>query len=193
MMRLAILVGAVLVGGLVAAAVVTARGGPTASDALELAIASEPLVKVTDLPSADGVEARGLFIQRTSVGYLCVWDAPNEKSKLRQGQCNPTDDLFGDRAVFASLAYEGGPAIEAVKDARLVGVVPAGAAGVAVLMSHASRRELKLKRLSGGTSDIRAFGYRFKKADLKRGIGPTAIVAYDAAGNELGRQPTGIG
>ena len=51
----------------------------------------------------------------------------------------------------------------------------------------------KLKKAKIGSDELQVFGYRFKKADLKRGLGPTAIVALDADGVEIGRQPTGIG
>ena len=44
-----------------------------------------------------------------------------------------------------------------------------------------------------GADEFQAFAYRFKKVDLRNGVGPTAIVAYDAGGAEIGRQPTGIG
>ncbi len=33
---------------------------------------------------------------------------------------------------------------------------------------------------------------RFKKADLRRGIAPVAVVALDKAGQEIDRQPTGF-
>ena len=60
-------------------------------------------------------------------------------------------------------------------------------------MSDGSTRKVKLEKAKVGSDEFQAFGYRFKKADLKKGIGPTAVVAFDASGNELGRQPTGIG
>jgi hypothetical protein len=35
-------------------------------------------------------------------------------------------------------------------------------------------------------------GFRFKRADLRRGVTPTAVVVLDAAGNERDRQATGF-
>ncbi len=191
--RSAVAAGVIVVGALGVSAVVAARGGPTTPDDLEAAIASEPLMKVLDLPSAEGAEARALFVQPTSVGFLCVWDAPSATSRLRQGQCNSSDDPLGGRAISASLAYDGGPAVEGVTDARLVGLASHEAMSVAVLMSDGSGRALKLKRTKVGADEFQAFAYRFKKVDLRNGVGPTAIVAYDAGGAEIGRQPTGIG
>ena len=52
---------------------------------------------------------------------------------------------------------------------------------------------MKLKKAKVGADEFVAFGDRFRKADLRQGIGPSAIVAFDAGGVELGRQPTGIG
>ena len=60
-------------------------------------------------------------------------------------------------------------------------------------MSDGTVRAVKLKRTKAGSNEFQAFGYRFKKQDLRNRIGPTAIVAFDANGVELGRQPTGIG
>jgi hypothetical protein len=189
-----IVVASVIVGGaLCVSAVVAARGGPTTPDDLEAAIGSEPLVKVLELPAAEGVGARAMFVQPTSAGFVCIWDAPSATSRLRQGQCNSSDDPLGGRAVSASLAYDGGPAVEGVKDARLIGLASHEAASVNVLMSDGSARELRIKGTKVGSDEFQAFAYRFKKVDLKKGIGPTAIVAYDVGGAEIGRQPTGIG
>lgn len=191
--RLSVVSGAVLAGTLIVAAVVAAQGGPQAPADLQAAIASEPLVKVLDLPATEGAGARVMFVQPTSAGFLCVWDAPSANSKARQGGCNPSDDPLGGRAVSASLAYEGGPAVDGVKDARLIGLAVAETADLQVLMSDGSTRGMHLKKARVGSHEFKAFAYRFKKADLKRGIGPTAIVALNADGVELGRQPTGIG
>jgi hypothetical protein len=191
--RAAVVASVVVVGALCISAVVAARGGPTNPEDLEAAIASEPLVKVLDLPSAEGAAARAMFVQSTSAGFVCVWDAPSPTSRLRQGQCTSSDDPLGGRAVSASLAYDGGPAIDGVEDARLIGLASQEAASVNVLMSDGSARALRLRRTKVGSDAFQAFAYRFKKVDLRNGIGPTAIVAYDAGGAEIGRQPTGIG
>lgn len=185
--------GSILGVALMVAAVVAAQSGPRAPVDLEAAIASEPLVKVLDVPAAEGFGARAMFIQPTSAGFLCVWDAPSASSKARQGGCNPSDDPLGGRALSASLAYEGGPAIDGVKDARLVGLALPDTADVRVVMSDGTARAIKLKKLKVGVDEFQAFAYRFKRSDLKHGIGPTAIVALDANGVEIGRQPTGIG
>ncbi len=109
------------------------------------------------------------------------------------GGCNSVDDPLNGSALSATLSYDGGPAIGDVKSATLFGLTAPGVARARVLMSDGSSREVKLKKAKVGSDEFQAFGYRFKKADLKRGIGPIAIVAFDANGVELGRQPTGIG
>jgi len=185
--------GAILGVALVVAAVVAAQSGPRAPVDLEAAIASEPLVKVLDLPGAEDVGARAMFVQPTSAGFLCVWDAPSAGSKARQGGCNPSDDPLGGRALSASLAYEGGLAIDGVKDARLVGLALPETADLRAIMNDGTARAITLKKLKVGSDEFQAFAYRFKRSDLKNGVGPTAIVALDVNGVEIGRQPTGIG
>jgi hypothetical protein len=191
--HIAVLLGALVAGGALVGAVVAAQGGQPVPEGLEAAIASEPLVKVLDLPAASGAPSRSMFVQPTSAGFLCVWDAPSAGSRMRQGGCNRSDDPLGGRSISASLAYDGGPAIEGVDDARLIGLAVAETASVHIEMNDGSSRDVKLKKAKVGSDEFQAFGYRFKKSDLGKGIGPSAIVAYDAAGIEIGRQPTGIG
>ena len=69
----------------------------------------------------------------------------------------------------------------------------AGVASVAVLMSDGSERAVRLTTTSLDSGDFVAFGYRFKKVDLRNGVGPVAVIARRADGTELARQPTGIG
>jgi hypothetical protein len=189
----AVLLGALVAGGALVGAVVAAQSGEPVPHRLEAAIANEPLVKVIDLPHASGAPSRSMFVQPTSAGFLCMWDAPSALSRMRQGGCNPSDDPLGGRSLLASLAYDGGPAIDRVDDARLIGLAVAKTARIHIEMSDGTVREVKLKKTKAGSDEFQAFGYRFKKADLKKGIGPMAIVAFDANGTEIGRQPTGIG
>ena len=109
------------------------------------------------------------------------------------GGCNPASDPLAGGALSASLAYEGGPAIDTVTDARVIGLASAETSAIRIVMSDWSFRTVKIAKAKVGSDELHAYGYRFKKRDVERGIGPAAIVAYDAAGAELGRQPTGIG
>jgi hypothetical protein len=38
-----------------------------------------------------------------------------------------------------------------------------------------------------------AFGHRFSRGELRRGVTPVAVVAFDQNGNEIDRQETGFG
>jgi hypothetical protein len=187
------LVGGVLVGSVIAAQ----RGGDSALDvaSLQAAIATEPMTKVADVAGSDDSSARGVYVQEldTGQGHLCVWDAPSAASRERQGGCNSIDEPLGGSAVSANLAYDGGPAIEGVRDARLTGLAASNVASVVVLMSDGSQRSVHLKKAKLKAGDFFAFGYRFKKADLRKGVGPIAVIAQDAYGGEIARQPTGIG
>ena len=185
------LAGGVLVGSVIAAQ----RGGDSVQNvaSLQAAIAAEPLTKVADIAGSEGSAGRGVYMQELDTGHLCVWDAPSASSRERQGGCNSIDEPLGGTAVSANLAYDGGPAIEGVRDARLSGLAASNVAAVVVLMSDGSERVLNLKKAKSSAGDFYAFGHRFKKADLRNGVGPIAVIARDSYGAEIGRQPTGIG
>lgn len=179
---------AVLVGGVVASAFDWSRS----SAELEVALAKERPTKVGDIPAADGLPARGVFAQITSTNLFCLSDAALDAPRAGGGGCNPADDPLGGRQVSASLAFDGGPAIAAVYDARLIGLAAASVASVRVFMTDGSWRAVKLERSTVG-EDLQVFGYRIRKSDLKRGIGPAAVVAFDGNGAEIERETTGIG
>ncbi len=192
-----VLVTCVVAGGILASAVVAARfAGLGEQEKLMAASADEPVVRVADIGPAEGLPVRGVFVQSTSTGHLCLWDAPVATPGARQGGCNRSDDPLGGRKMFISLAYEGGPAAGQVSDARLIGLVAREVASVQVLMSTGAIRDIPMKRalaVSSAAGSFRAFGYRFKAADLRRHLGPTAVLALDASGRELERQTTGFG
>lgn len=183
----------VLFGAVTSAVVASQMRDAQIPQGLDEAIRTEPLVKVADIPGAEGAAARGVFAQETSVGFLCLWDAASASSRARQGGCNRSEDMFSSLGLFASLAYDGGPDQGSVRDARLIGLAPSGVAAIEILMTDGSRRAVPLKHARVGSDDFKAFGYRFSRADLRRGLGPTAVVALDSGGVEVGRQPTGFG
>ena len=162
-------------------------------EAFHAGLATGEVARVADIAAGGGLPGRGVFVQATDMGQLCLWDAPSASSQQRQGGCNSTDDPLGGSALSASLAYEGGPAVEDVRDARLIGLASRDVATVQVLMSDGSLRELRLRNATLGSDEYRAFGYRFKKSDLRGGVGPTAVIARASTGDEIARQPTGIG
>jgi hypothetical protein len=162
-------------------------------EAFHAGLATGEITRVADIAAGDGLPGRGVFMQATDTGQLCLWDAPSASSQQRQGGCNPVTDPLGGSALSASLAYEGGPAVEDVRDARLIGLASRDVAIVQVLMSDGTWREMRLKKAMLGSDEFRAFGYRFKKSDLRGGVGPTAVIAKAATGDEIARQSTGIG
>jgi hypothetical protein len=189
-----VVTGVIVAAGVLAGGVIAGRIGWT-DDAVRLdaALAEAPATTLLELPSADGLPARGVIAQVTSTGHLCLSDAPLDSPLTGGGGCNPADDPLGGRALSTSLAFEGGPAIEDVEDARIFGLASSDVASLRVMLSDGSARQMRLKKAKVGSTELRVFGYRFKKAELKKGIGPTAFVAFDADGNELDRQATGIG
>jgi len=157
------------------------------------ALLTGEITQVAVVQTEDGSPGHGIFAQLTQAGHLCLFEAPSATSRAHGGACNPVDNPLNGSALSATLSYDGGPAIGDVTSATLFGLTARGVARARVLMSDGSSREVKLRKAKVGSDEFQVFGYRFKKADLKRGIGPTAIVAFDANGMELGRQPTGIG
>ena len=160
---------------------------------LASATAEAPLQRVADVPAEDGSAGIGVYVQRTETGHICVWEAPSPTSRERGGGCNTADDPLNGHPVSATLSYDGGPEPSAVLRASVFGLALSDVASVRVLMSDGTFRAVKLKKAKVGSDEFQAFGYRFKRSDLRKGIGPTAIVALDGAGAEMGRQTTGIG
>jgi hypothetical protein len=187
----------VVAGGILAGAVVAAQfAGLDEQERLMAASAEEPAIRVANIEPAPGLPARGVFVQPTSTGHLCLWDVPVATPRARQGGCNRSDDPLAGRKMFISLAYEGGPAAEQVSDARLIGLVARDVAFVQVLMTNGAVRNIPMSRglaVSSAVGSLRAFGYRFTAADVRRHLGPTAVLALDASGRELERQATGFG
>jgi hypothetical protein len=189
--RWAAFVVVLILAGALAGAVVASR----IDDGSELtaAIDEAPLTRVADIDAADGAPGHGVFVQMTKSGHLCVWEAPSATSRERGGGCNSADDPLNGGVLSATLSYDGGPGIADVRSASIFGLAAVGVTHASVLMSDGTSRAIKLEEAKVGSQEFHAFGYRFKKADLKKGIGPTAIVAFDDSGNEIGRQTTGIG
>jgi hypothetical protein len=187
----------VLVAGLVAGGVLAGRfEGLDDPEDLAAAMAEAPVVRVADVAASPGLPGRGVFVQFTTNGQFCLFEAPSATSPDRRGGCNSIDDPLGGAKLSASLAYEGGPQTSRVSDARLIGLVASDVSAVQIAMSDGTRREVQLRRptavgLSGEA--YRAFGFRFDPADMRAGREPTAVIALDAGGNETDRQPTGFG
>jgi hypothetical protein len=168
-------------------------GSPPDPAALDKAVRDAPMTRVADIAAAGALPKRGAFVQVTSTGQVCLWDAASADSNGKQGGCNDAGDPLAGAKVFASLSYDGGPAAAAVKDARLIGLADPSVERVSVLMSDGTYREMALEGAKIQGRSYRAFGYRFRPSDLRRGLGPVAVLALDASGAEVDRQSTGFG
>lgn len=184
----ALTAGGIVVGGVVAGYL----GPPEEVVELQAAIDREPLQRVATIPASGTAQARDVFVQRTSTGHLCLWDTPAGRPQERQGGCNPADDPLGGSALSASLGYEGGPELEGIRDARIVGLAAPSVAAVRIVMSDETMRAVALRTVRIGDARYRVFTYRIRPSDIRRGLGPKAVVAIDADGEELARQPTGF-
>ena len=162
------LVGSLLVGSVVAA---QRSGNPPDAAKVEAAIAAARMTRVADVKGGEVFARRGVFIQELDTGDLCVWDAASASSPDRQGGCNSIDEPLGGSAVSANLAYEGGPAIESVRDARLSGLASSSAASVVVLMSDGSERTLSLKPVHLDADDFAQLSYRKERHLLVSSLG----------------------
>lgn len=187
-----IAVGISLVVAAVLAGTVVASQFDDGSE-LTAAVGEAQLTRVADVAAGDGAPGLGVFVQRTETGHVCVWEALSATSRQRGGGCNTADDPLNGRAVSFTLSFDGGPQVETVTSATVFGLASAAVGRAAVVMSDGSMRQIRLRPARVGEADFRAFGYRFRRVDLQRGLGPVAIVAFDDSGAEIGRQPTGIG
>jgi hypothetical protein len=184
----------VLAAGLSAGGVVASQlRADAVVEELEASTAGDQLMRIADIAAADGHAGRGVFAQSTSTGFFCLWDAPSAGALNRQGGCNSIDDPLGGRQMFISFAYEGGPAAADVKDARLIGLAADDVSSVAVVMDDGTRRAMKLRKAMIESRAYSAFGHRFSRGELRRGVTPVAVVAFDQNGNEIDRQETGFG
>jgi hypothetical protein len=192
--RSTVVVAATLAGCVFAGVVVAGpfRGQAETQDRLQAAIDHDPLLEVARISASGGSASRGVFAQSTSAGFLCLWDAASSVSRDRVGGCNRAVDPFAGRKMMISFAYEGGPAIADVKDARLIGIVASDVTAVQVVMSDGSRRAMTLRTVPTSIGDFQAFGHRFAQGELRRGAAPTAVVALGRGGAEVDRQPTGF-
>lgn len=189
--RLAAVGVALVLAGLLAGAVIASR----LDDGTDLVAAIEeaPLIRVADIAAEDRSPARGVYVQTTRTGHICVWEAPTASSRQRGGGCNTADDPLNGEPISFTLSYDGGPAIADVRGATLFGLASADVARASVLMSDGTERDIRLREATVSGTSFLAFGYRIKKADLRKGVGPTAVIVRDASGVEVGRQATGIG
>jgi hypothetical protein len=151
---------------------------------------------VAAFDKVQGTQDRVVVIERTPDGYLCLWDSPDAAAAQGLGGCNPADDPLGGRKLFASLTYDGGPGVASVHDARISGLAAEDVEQVLVAMNDGSTRRVHLAKPSTRAvagADYNSFAYRVHENDLRRGVTPVAVLATDATGVELDRQPTGIG
>src|SRR5512143_1056891 len=133
--RWALLAVVVLAAAFLAGGVVAGQFRAVDPSTFRADLATGTPVRVADVPAQGDRPARGVFAAVTEGGQFCLWDAPSPDSLRRQGGCNAASDPLGGSVLSASLAYEGGPAIEDVHDARLIGLAARTVERVEVLMS----------------------------------------------------------
>jgi hypothetical protein len=173
------------------AVIASLGGGPTEPEALSEATTNAPMIPLATIEAGSGNPARGVYAQVTSTGDLCLWDAPSSRSQQKLGGCNSLGNPLGGGVLSASLAYDGGPAAADVSDARLIGLVARHVDDVQVVLADGTRRTMRLRQVELADERYRVFGYRLKPKDIQSG-GPVAVVALDAGGKEIERQPTGF-
>jgi hypothetical protein len=187
-------VGLGLALGGIANGVFRAAGTPSATP--DVRSHASDLLPVAQFPSETGRPDRQVVLQRTPDGYLCVWDSPDGTAEHGVGGCNSAADPLGGRKLFVSLAYDGGPAIATVHDARLSGIAAPDVTVAKLVMSDGSTRTIALSRASTRAlagEDYRSFAYRVRQSDILKGITPVAVLVLDADGSVIDRQVTGIG
>lgn len=132
-----------------------------------------------------GAAPRAVFVATAADDrMLCFWDVDLLRNE-RGGGCSERASFFKDRDLAASLMFTGGPALDSVTSARIVGLVTGRVGSIAVVNSDGSSNQVTPTR-------DRGFAYEVPATQLAAGVEPVAVVAYDRAGRELTRQPTGV-
>jgi hypothetical protein len=147
--------------------------------------------RVATLPSQGGRPEVGLYVARLADGSICVSSASADKTSAGGG-CNSASAPLNGKPFIAIFAYDGGPAVATVEDARLYGLADRSVEELRLEMSDDSTRQLHLSAHAVAATPYRVFAYRVSHADIRARITPVAVVAYDASGAVIGRQPTGL-
>jgi hypothetical protein len=189
-----LVVTAVVVGALAGLGVVTATAS---SDSPGLA-AAEGLqrnglgTRVATFPGASGTAERAVYLAQLPDGRTCLMDGDLDGRTAGGGCSRSAADPLGGRPFSVSFMFDGGPDASSVTDARLAGLVASNVAKLAAVMSDGSTRPLALSERGVASTSYRVFAFRVSQADLRKGVTPTVVVAYDRLGAELGRQSTGL-
>lgn len=148
-------------------------------------------VEVAQFPPQSGRPDASVYVALLADGSVCVNAAISDKTSW-SGGCNPASAPLGDKPFMALFTYDGGPTVATVKEARLHGLVDHSVKNLRAEMSDSSTRQLSLSAHPVVGTPYRVFAHRVSPADLNTGITPVAVVAYDASGGEISRQPTGL-
>jgi hypothetical protein len=141
--------------------------------------------RIATFASASGTP-RAVFLSRSRDDtQVCVWDTDTETG-AQSGGCNPSANFFAGHAFTSSLGYDGGPAVATARDARIVGVVTDAVATLEVVYADGTAKQVTITR-------DRGFAHTVPNGLLRKGIGPVALIARNAAGLVIDRQVTGIG
>ncbi|HEX6703023.1 MAG TPA: hypothetical protein VF101_20025 [Gaiellaceae bacterium] len=154
--------------------------------AVQRALADGKKVEVARFPSVPGLQDRSVFLAEAD-GLICLWDAVDAAHE-GGGGCNDANDPFAGRKMMFGLSWDGGPALSSVSNGRLSGLVAPDVDRVYLELSDGSKRPIRLTN----ASPYRAFAYRISKADARPESQPVAVVAFDASGRQIDRQPTGF-
>jgi hypothetical protein len=111
--------------------------------------------------------------------------AVRDATGLGGGGCNPAGSFFAGKPFVVSLGYEGGPEPASVSEAVVTGVVSDQVTRIEVANSGGVTTGVELTADGG-------FVWKARPSDLRAGIGPQFIVAYDENGAELGRESIAI-
>jgi len=132
-----------------------------------------------------GGRERGVYLAKTRDGrQLCLFDTDLATGD-QGGGCNDADALFGEQSIVISLAYEGGPTRTTIRDVRIIGLATPSVDSVAVELSNGERQPVRLTRDQG-------FAWVMPQADVRRGLEPVGVVAFDQTGRVLDRAQTGF-
>lgn len=142
--------------------------------------------KLADFPAQAGRPTAGFYVATLADGSVCI--STQSSDGTSSGGCNPATDPLGGKPFEAILASAGGtPA--APGEERIFGLADSSVASIKVELANGALRPIPFLAHDQVLGKYQAFAFRVPPADLARAKA-VAIVAYDASGGELARQPT---
>lgn len=176
--------------GVMKTGIIAFSRAPDSSDSLPLlsVLRTGESRRIADFADGDVSDARAVFVSRATEGgeeMVCLWDT-NLLNGHQGGGCNYAYDPFGGRRMMVSLAFDGGPALETITEARIIGLVDPAVVSVGILQANGKTTDVRL-------SPDRAFAVAYTQSDILHGRAPVAVIGRDVRHAVIDQEPLQLG